>query len=306
MGDERPLAAAAFSPDGTVLATAAWSGLLKLWALPTCSKLLTIRAHTDRVTGVPPPRLKRSTPLSLRTPMCTWTGPPHDTIVLHTCDPCGRGVSAKSFSGMVRVNCGVVRTSRPRSSLPRHGIRLRLETNRCGAGRQGQRRRRRLNATCSCRRQFWPPLQARCRGAIHTACDLFAGAGIAWHPHARGESAATAPAASAEAGAGDGADAAMPPAEAPSGTVHLATGGADCTLRLWGPGGAALRTLAGHTKRLARVAFHPAGGHVGSASFDGTWRLWDAEAGACLLEQEGHSREVRQHFKQVDRVLLEY
>ncbi len=35
-----------------------------------------------------------------------------------------------------------------------------------------------------------------------------------------------------------------------------------------------------------------AGAHVGSASFDGTWRLWDAEAGACLLEQEGHSREV--------------
>ena len=97
----------------------------------------------------------------------------------------------------------------------------------------------------------------------------------------------------------------MPPAEAPGGTVHLATGGADCTLRLWGPGGAALRTLAGHTKRLARVAFHPAGGHVGSASFDGTWRLWDAEAGVCLLEQEGHSREVRQHFKAFDRVLSE-
>ena len=51
MGDERPLAAAAFSPDGAVLATAAWSGLLKLWALPNCTKLLTIRAHSDRVTG---------------------------------------------------------------------------------------------------------------------------------------------------------------------------------------------------------------------------------------------------------------
>jgi WD40 repeat protein len=27
-------------------------------------------------------------------------------------------------------------------------------------------------------------------------------------------------------------------------------------------------------------------------SFDSTWRLWDAETGACLLEQEGHSRGV--------------
>lgn len=63
MGDERPLAAAAFSPDGAVLATAAWSGLLKLWALPNCTKLLTIRAHSDRVTGALPalyrPRLAR-------------------------------------------------------------------------------------------------------------------------------------------------------------------------------------------------------------------------------------------------------
>lgn len=51
MADERPVAAVAFSPDAAVLATAAWSGLLKLWAMPSCSKLLTIRAHTDRVTG---------------------------------------------------------------------------------------------------------------------------------------------------------------------------------------------------------------------------------------------------------------
>jgi U4/U6 small nuclear ribonucleoprotein PRP4 len=29
-----------------------------------------------------------------------------------------------------------------------------------------------------------------------------------------------------------------------------------------------------------------------TASFDMTWRLWDAETGACLLEQEGHSRSV--------------
>ncbi len=30
----------------------------------------------------------------------------------------------------------------------------------------------------------------------------------------------------------------------------------------------------------------------GTASFDGTWRLWDVETGSCLLEQEGHSRAV--------------
>ena len=29
-----------------------------------------------------------------------------------------------------------------------------------------------------------------------------------------------------------------------------------------------------------------------TASYDMTWRLWDIEAGTCLLEQEGHSRSV--------------
>ena len=34
------------------------------------------------------------------------------------------------------------------------------------------------------------------------------------------------------------------------------------------------------------------GRHVGTASFDETWRLWDVETSSCLLEQEGHSRPV--------------
>jgi WD40 repeat protein len=29
-----------------------------------------------------------------------------------------------------------------------------------------------------------------------------------------------------------------------------------------------------------------------TASFDTTWRFWDVETGACLMEQEGHSRQV--------------
>lgn len=29
-----------------------------------------------------------------------------------------------------------------------------------------------------------------------------------------------------------------------------------------------------------------------TASFDATWRMWDVETGACLMEQEGHSRPV--------------
>ena len=122
--------------------------------------------------------------------------------------------------------------------------------------------------------------------------------------------------------------------------VDLATASADGTARLWSsracslaaasaPSGAPcspkpLAELKGHAARLARLAWHPGfqngdrnGGSgstfLATASFDGSWRLWDAERAtslvsapisspeeeqsaavspSCLLEQEGHSRAV--------------
>lgn len=51
-------------------------------------------------------------------------------------------------------------------------------------------------------------------------------------------------------------------------------------------------TLRGHEGRIARVAFHPSGDYVASASFDTSWRLWDIGTQKELLLQEGHSKEV--------------
>lgn len=72
----------------------------------------------------------------------------------------------------------------------------------------------------------------------------------------------------------------------------IASGATDKTAKLWSSSGKLVQTLTGHTDRLGRVAFHPMGCHLGTASFDQTWRLWDIETGACLVEQEGHSRGV--------------
>lgn len=79
---------------------------------------------------------------------------------------------------------------------------------------------------------------------------------------------------------------------APAGALSFATASADSTAKLWAADGTEVFSLTGHASRLARLAFHPMGRHLGTASYDHTWRLWDVERGECLLEQEGHSRPV--------------
>ncbi|KAF8317749.1 WD40-repeat-containing domain protein [Cantharellus anzutake] len=78
-------------------------------------------------------------------------------------------------------------------------------------------------------------------------------------------------------------------------TVNLASGGGDKSVLLWSltldkP----LSKLRGHEDRVVRMAFHPSGLFIASASFDGTWRLWDIcrEYPVEILRQEGHSKEV--------------
>ena len=76
IGDERPIMACAFRPDGQQLATAAWSGLFKLWQMPLCQRSLTVRAHQDRITGVRMHGLvlrRRKHALHLlQPPVCVW------------------------------------------------------------------------------------------------------------------------------------------------------------------------------------------------------------------------------------------
>jgi U4/U6 small nuclear ribonucleoprotein PRP4 len=89
--------------------------------------------------------------------------------------------------------------------------------------------------------------------------------------------------------------------------LNFASGGGEGTVKLWSLTGQVacpwagrtltnrdkpLGTLTGHTNRVGRIAFHPSGAYLGSASFDGTWRLWDVETKQELLIQEGHSKEV--------------
>lgn len=78
-----------------------------------------------------------------------------------------------------------------------------------------------------------------------------------------------------------------------SSSVNFASGGAGGKVQLWSlDDDKPLKTLEGHTDRVCRLAFHPSGRYLASASDDTTWRLWDVNTGQELLTQEGHSKEV--------------
>ncbi|NXC85272.1 PRP4 protein, partial [Cercotrichas coryphoeus] len=52
IGDDRPLSYCHFSPNSKLLATACWSGLCKLWSVPDCNLVHTLRGHSTNVGAV--------------------------------------------------------------------------------------------------------------------------------------------------------------------------------------------------------------------------------------------------------------
>ncbi|XP_019643680.1 PREDICTED: U4/U6 small nuclear ribonucleoprotein Prp4-like [Branchiostoma belcheri] len=49
IGDSRPISFCKFSPNSQLLATASWSGLCKLWSVPDCKLVRTLRGHNQNV-----------------------------------------------------------------------------------------------------------------------------------------------------------------------------------------------------------------------------------------------------------------
>ncbi|GJJ11330.1 hypothetical protein Clacol_005562 [Clathrus columnatus] len=52
IGDERPISQVRFSPNSQYLATGSWSGNVKIWNIPACNPVSSLRGHSDRVGGV--------------------------------------------------------------------------------------------------------------------------------------------------------------------------------------------------------------------------------------------------------------
>lgn len=52
VGDGRPISNCNFNHDSTLLMTSSWSGMCKLWSVPDCKLLQTLRGHEDNASGV--------------------------------------------------------------------------------------------------------------------------------------------------------------------------------------------------------------------------------------------------------------
>lgn len=52
IGDTRPVSSCQFSPNSKMLATSSWSGLCKLWSIPDCQPIRTLRGHTHQVGAI--------------------------------------------------------------------------------------------------------------------------------------------------------------------------------------------------------------------------------------------------------------
>ncbi|RKO87877.1 WD40-repeat-containing domain protein [Blyttiomyces helicus] len=51
-GDERPIGSISFAPNSRLLATASFSGSIKLWSSPECTQLMSLKGHNARVSGL--------------------------------------------------------------------------------------------------------------------------------------------------------------------------------------------------------------------------------------------------------------
>src|SRR5262249_48317498 len=69
---------------------------------------------------------------------------------------------------------------------------------------------------------------------------------------------------------------------------RIATGATNGDVMIWSSTGELQVRLVGHDKPVWQVCFDRAGARVGSASFDGTARIWSAETGASLATLRGH------------------
>jgi WD40 repeat protein/tRNA A-37 threonylcarbamoyl transferase component Bud32 len=256
------VAAVAFSPDGTRLASAGGDGMLRVWEVATGAELFARRgraARPDAPAGLSAvaysPDGRRLATTGADETLRLWdagTGAELATLP-------GKAVAAVAYSpdGKLLATAGPDGTVRLRN--PADGAELRALRGHDGSvlalafGPDG----RLASAGADRTVRVWDTAGGK---------ELFA---------LKGHSAAI----HAVAFSPDG--------------KRLASAGADRVVRLWDAvAGGKSSALEGHTAAVSAVAFSPDGMRLASAGADHTIRLWDAHSGAALLTLRGHEGAV--------------
>ncbi|EED11615.1 WD-repeat protein, putative [Talaromyces stipitatus ATCC 10500] len=252
--------AIAFSPDGTMLASASFDCTVQLWDTATGSARQTLEGHTDRVTAIA---------FSLD------------------------GTMLASASGDRTVRLWDTATGNARKTLEGHTDWVRA----IAFSPDGTML---ASASDDCTVRLWDTATGNARKTLEGHTDearaiAFSPDGTmlasASEDHTvRLWDTATGNARKTLKGHTDWVRAI---AFSPDGTM-LASASYDCTVRLWDTAtGNARQTLKGHTDWVRAIAFSPDGTMLASASGDRTVRLWDTATGNARKTLEGHTDEVR-------------
>ena len=292
VGDSRPVASVNFSPSeegrsSQMLATAGWSGSVKLWSVPDCFPLLTWQGH--------------STPATCVAFHPNATEPPSKSEEELLDSPAGGVVATASCAHDGSVRLWSVDSPKPLADLEGHAPHRVSRVNFHPSGR--------FLATC-CYDSSWRLWDLEVgEELLHQEGHTRAVYDIAFHPD--GGLAASA---SLDCFARlwdlrtgkcvlfmDGHQRPVLGIDFSKDGLNIATASQDNTLRLWDiRQRCCVYTLPAHTGAISQVRFGSGAventsasvGFLATASYDGTIRLWDSPSCAPLRTLAGHESRV--------------